>query len=435
MNYTDLELLAQESPVVRENGKILLPFSLTAVKVLGPIKCELDLRTLRQLKDAATAPEATWKEASALGEALSSVLLPAAIFNVISDRINIATAQNKGLRIRLILSGAELNNVPWEFLLFNRAGGESKASDFLCLMPNVSLVRHPASTLPEWGVEATSTVKVTIAAAGPAHWPKLKVSEEVALIKKALEGNSQVSISTVEHAQRTGMPDKTHPAHIFHFAGHGKFERRQSATPGAYEGTSSLILENEYGEEDVLDAGILALQLREAGVRVAVLGACQTAQRDDINSWSSVAESLLKAELGAVVGMQFPVRDDSATAFAEHFYGALALGLSIDEAVSAGRIALATLDDARGWANPSLYLRADNGVIFPDIAADPQLATARQQAVLKVVQQFKTVRGIVRAGTIEGIAIGANVTIEQTAEEVAEGGVVEGPTVGKIGFD
>jgi hypothetical protein len=390
---------------------------------------------LSQLKDAATAAEATWKDASALGEALSSVLLPPAIFNVISDRINIAAVQKEGLRIRLIFSGAELNNLPWEFLLFNRAGGEGKASDFLCLMPNVSLVRHPASTLPEWSVEATAPVKVMIAASSPTRWPKLKVSDEVELIEKALDKNSQVSFTTVEHAKRTGMPDRTHQAHIFHFAGHGKFERRQASTPGAYEGTSSLILEDEYGDEDELDADILALQLREAGVRVAVLGACQTAQRDDVNSWSSVAESLLKAELGAVVGMQFPVRDDSATAFAEHFYGALALGLSIDEAVSAGRVAVAALEDARGWANPALYLRTDNGVIFPAIAADPQLATARQQAVFKLVQKFGTIRGIVRAGSIESITSGANVTIEQTGENVEAGGLVEGPTIGKIGFD
>jgi hypothetical protein len=434
MNYTDLELLAQEPLVVKEDGKKLLRFSLTAVKVLGPIKCELDLKVLRQLKDAATASGATWKEASALGDFLSSVLLPPAIFNVISERINIAAAKKEGLRIRLILSGAELNNVPWEFLVFNRAGGEGKASDFLCLMPNVSLVRHPASALPQWNVEATAPVKVTIAAASPEHWPKLQVSDEVALIKKALE-NAQVSVSTVEHARRTGMPDKTHQAHIFHFAGHGKFERQQSATPGAYEGTSSLILEDEYGDEDELNANILALQLREAGVRVAVLGACQTAQRDDVNSWSSVAESLLKAELGAVVGMQFPVRDDSATAFAKHFYGALALGLSIDDAVSAGRVAVAALEDARGWANPALYLRADNGVIFPAIAADPQLETARQQAVLRIVQTAKTVRGLFEGPTIERITNGAHVSVEQTVEDVEEGGVVRGGTYGTIGSD
>jgi hypothetical protein len=125
-------------------------------------------------------------------------------------------------------------------------------------------------------------------------------------------------------------------------------------------------------------------KLQDGGVRVAVLGACQTAQRDDVNAWSSVAESLLKANLGAVVGMQFPVRDDSATAFAESFYRALAIGLTIDEAVSAGRVAVAALNDARGWANAALYLRAPEGVIFPKIAADPHLATARQDTTVRI---------------------------------------------------
>lgn len=435
MDYSDLELLAQEPTIVKEDGKKLLRFSLTAVKVLGPIKCELDLRRVRQLKDAAIALEATWKEARELGEALTSVLLPTEIFNVIDNRLTVATARNEGLRIRLILSGSELNNLPWEFLLFNRAGGEGKVSDFLCLTPNVSLVRHPASTLPAWSVKAALPVKVLVAAASPEQWPKLKVSQEVGLIQKALEKNSQVSVSTLEHAKRAEMPDKTHPAHIFHFAGHGKFERQQSAVPGAYEGRSSLILEDEYGDEDVLDADLLAVQLRDAGVRVAVLGACQTAQRDDVNSWSSVAESLLKAELGAVVGMQFPVGDDSASAFAERFYGALAIGLSIDEAVSAGRVAVAALDDARGWANAALYLRAPDGVIFPAIAADPRLDTARQQVTVRIAQEAENVFGILRGPRIEKIAPGANVILEQTVKDVEEGGVVEAGTIKQIGFD
>lgn len=431
MRYTDLEFLAREPSIVKADGKKLLTFTLILPGVLEEgTKCELDLRAVRELKKAAIAPEATWNEVGALGDALSSALLPTKIFNIVNDRINVAHANGEGLRIRLILSGSDLNNLPWEFMLFNRGGGEEKNSDFLCLMPNVSVVRHTANVLPAWRLEATLPVKVMIAAASPENWPPLKVSQEVALIRKALEKNSQVSISTLEHAQGKDLPNRANPAHIFHFAGHGKFERQQSADPGAYEGKSSVIFENELGGEEVLDADALAVQLRNAGVRVAVLGACDTAQRDDVNAWSSVAESLLKAELGAVVGMQFPVRDDSATAFAEHFYGALAIGLSIDEAVNSGRVAIA-LKDARGWANAALYLRAPDGVIFPTIASDPQLATARQQAVVNILQHVEVVSGIVKGAHIGSIAPGARVNLEQKAKDVE--GELHGPTIDRIG--
>lgn len=431
MRYTDLHLLARDPSIVKADGKKTLTFTVIVPGILDEAtNCELDLRAVRDLKRAATSQDATWMEAAELGAALSSALLPTKIFNIVNNRINEARASNEGLRIRLILSGSDLNNLPWEFLLFNRAGGEAKVSDFLCLTPNVSVVRHPANTLPAWRVEATLPVKVMVAAASPEQWPSLDVSREVELIKKALKNNSQVSLSTLEHAQLKGIPDKTNPAHIFHFAGHGQFEQQQSAEPGKYEGKSSVILEDEGGDPKVFDADLLAARLRDAGVRVAVLGACQTAQRDDVNTWSSVAEALLKAELGAVVGMQFPVLDVSATAFAEAFYGALAIGLSIDEAVSAGRLAIASADDARGWANPALYLRAPDGVIFPTIAADPNLETARQQAMINISQRIKRVAGRVIGMKIHKLEPGLNANVKQDIDDVVEGGEVTGVIIG-----
>lgn len=431
MRYTDLQLLARDPSIVEANGKKLLTFTLIVPGVLEEAtNCELERKTVRELKKAAIAPEATWKEAGELGEALSSALLPPKIFNIVNDGINVARANKEGLRIRLILSGSELNNLPWEFLLFNRAGGEAKASDFLCLMPNVSVVRHTASPLPAWRLEETLPVKIMVAAASPEQWPALNVSREVELIKKALENNSQVVLSTLEHADQKGIPDKTNPAQIFHFAGHGQFQQQQSAEPGKYEGNGGVILEDEHGDADVLDADLLAVRLRDAGVRVAVLGACQTAQRDDVKTWSSVAEALLKAELGAVVGMQFPVLDTSATAFAESFYAALTIGLSIDEAVSAGRVAIASADDPRGWANPALYLRAPDGVIFPAIAKAPNLETARQQTRLNVSQRVKKVAGRLIGMKIRNHQPGLNAKVEQVIEEAAKGSETVGMEIG-----
>jgi hypothetical protein len=433
MQYTDLELLAQELEVVRAEGKTLLKFTLTAVAGPGPIKCEVDLRTVRTLRIAALDDEATWKEAAALGAALSSALLPTEIFNVVNNRIDVARASKEGLRIRLILSGSELNNLPWEFMVMNRGGGEVKLSDFLCLNPNVSLVRHPATTLPAWRLAATSPVQVMIAAVSPAKEPALNVSKEVALIQKALKPNPHVSVSTLENAQINGLPDKTNPAHIFHFAGHGKFEKQQSAKPGAYEGTGSLVLENEDGEPDVLDADTLAVRLSNAGVRLAVLGACQSAERDDVNVWGSVAESLLKAELGAVVGMKFKVRDDSATAFAEKFYNALAIGLSVDEAVTAGRVAVASLKDAKGWANPALYLRAPDGVIFEKIAADPKLQAERQQATVTIDQEIGDLYGEALGFDFDTISAGSSTKVKQNVDNVKPGGKLIGGKARQVG--
>ena len=79
--------------------------------------------------------------------------------------------------------------------------------------------------------------------------------------------------------------------------------------------------------------------------------------------------------------MQFPVLDRSALTFSEHFYGALAVGLSIDEAVGAGRVAVAGAGDARGGPPRRLYLRSPDGIIFSEFMSDPALDGPRVKAL------------------------------------------------------
>jgi hypothetical protein len=69
----------------------------------------------------------------------------------------------------------------------------------------------------------------------------------------------------------------------------------------------------------------------------------------EFNSGAAVS---LKADLGAVVGIQYAVQDSSAVAFARQFYQAPAADLPIDTAVTAGRLAMAYADDVRGWGVP-----------------------------------------------------------------------------------
>ena len=382
MQYTDFEILATDPDIIKADGKKRLTFSLQVPGVFNDsMSSELDdAGAVEDLQAKASGLDADWNAARALGEALAAALLPPNVWNALNNKITQAEAAKEGVRVRLMLSGGELNNLPWEFLLFNRAGGEVKASDFLALMPNVSLVRHAATPLPAWRIGAKLPAKMVVAAASPRKWPKINVAEERTLIEKALEGNPRLTVDTVEHRRRDQLPNKTNPAHIFHFAGHGTFQTQQSPIPGANEGKAGIVLEDDYGDAAVLDADLLALQLRDAGVRVAVLGACLTGQRDDVGSWSSAAEALLKAELGAVVGMQFTVLDTSARSFAEHFYRALSVGLSIDEAVAAGRVAVAVAGDPRGWATPTLHLRSPDGMIFTEFASNPALETPRATA-------------------------------------------------------
>ncbi|MBX3325701.1 MAG: CHAT domain-containing protein [Nitrospira sp.] len=425
MKYTDVVLVATEPRIIKTDGQKRLIFNLLVPGVFNdPIPRELDAIELRELTNKAGGADADWKDAQRIGEALAAALLPDVVWNVLNSKITQAEASQEGVRVRLMLSGSELNRWPWEFLVFNRAGGEIKVSDFLALVPNVSLVRHTATPLPAWRVKATPPARVLVGVASPDGWPKLQVAKESDGIAKAFKGSAQLIVETVGHLQKSNLPSKSKPAHLFHFAGHGKFELTQSSVPGSYEGKASVVLEDGYGDEDMLDAELLAVVLRDAGVRVAVLGACQTAQRDDLGMWSSVAESLLKAGLAAVVGMQFSVLDKSALCFAERFYGALAVGLSIDEAVAAGRVAVAVAGDSRGWATPILYLRSPDGVIFNEFASSPALETARVNAR----QEIDVLKGRAINVRIDAMEAGI-IEAVQKAKVVEKGALLENVAV------
>ena len=154
-------------------------------------------------------------------------------------------------------------------------------------------------------------------------------------------------------------------AHIFHFSGHGKFKVKWGGY-GSKEGKGYLLM----GDRP-LSAEKLALKLAQRGVRLAMLAACESGDLDQFNAWTGIAPALTRAGIPAVVGMQFTVRDKNAIAFSNSFYRALAAHRSIDEAVTDGRQAIFTLgddDDERDWGVPVLYLRAEEGILFPKSA-------------------------------------------------------------------
>lgn len=433
--YEDFHLLATDVQVVKEEGKKRLTFQIRVPRspsgeLIEGVPSQYAVREMRQRLRGWEDRTLDWPEVIELGHWLGSVLFPTAVRRLLVSSLDLTKAQEKGLRIRLMLEG-ELHNLPWEYVLLNRGGGEATVTDFLALTPNVSIVRHQAATLPAWEVEAELPARMVAALASPEGYASLDLGRERRAIEKALEGNPHIEARFVSDAtEETLLPDGE-PVHLFHFAGHGDLEQWMGVQPGTYEGEAFVILDDGYGDPEPLSAGQLALRLRQAGVRVAVLGACRSGRRDDVNVWSSVAAALLKVELGAVVGMQYRIRDDSAIAFASPFYESLVAGLPIDEAVGNGRLAIAR-EDVRGWGVPVLYLRAPDGVIFPEHAADPALEGVRDQAKVTARQRIGELRG--KAVTVEiGRMTAGTVEAAQEIGIVAGGGEATVVEIGTLG--
>ena len=126
--------------------------------------------------------------------------------------------------------------------------------------------------------------------------------------------------------------DQGQPYHIVHFDGHGVYH--------AHTGLGQLAFEHDDCSVDHVDANRLGALLNECGVPLVILNACQSAQGDQSNPFSSIATRLLEAGVGGVLSMSHSVLVVTAARFVAAFYGALVRGEPVGRATDEARRAL-----------------------------------------------------------------------------------------------
>jgi hypothetical protein len=342
----------------------------------------------------------------ALGRALALLLLPpkqdgaaAGVRELLAASLD-HIGPDDGVRLRLRLP-PQLGALPWEYMYVDRAGGGEGMDGFLILDPRVAIVRHEVLPAPDSLPLTSGPLKVVAALASAEGLPQLDLGKEQSDLKAAFDGQPEIQPVFLEDATLEEIQQAIAGAEVFHFAGHGVFSRQMSDLPGTYTGTGKLALYDQ-----AVDAEQLGINLRGNGVRLAVLGGCETGRRDGVNVWSGIAPALIKQQIPAVLANLLPIKDACAIAFSKQFYGALVGGLPIERAVTAGRIAAYNVDkEGRDWGVPVLYMRDADGVLFGG-AAD---SGVRDQAAAK-----------------------AKVVIEQHVHEVAAGAVLIGAAVKQI---
>jgi hypothetical protein len=178
------------------------------------------------------------------------------------------------------------------------------------------------------------------------------------------------------------------------------------------------------------DSEQLAVVLGNAGVRLAVLGACNSAARDVGGAWTGVAPALVRQNIPAVLAMQYKVRDYNAAVFLEHIYAGTLAGYTIDESVFAGRLAVfnRAKGDEQEWGIPVLYLRAKDGVLFP---APPTGASGGASPRLDVQMKLKTVRSDLIGGDI-GVFLSGQASFNLEIDTL-EAGTTTGVKIGTLG--
>ena len=160
---------------------------------------------------------------------------------------------------------------------------------------------------------------------------------------------------------------------IVHFDGHGEYDRQV--------GLGALCFEHPDDKNSLqprlmqlIHADQLAAELRDCGVPLVYLDACQTAQTEE-DPHASVAAKLLEQGVGSVVAMSHSVLVSTAERFVEAFYKALAQGSRVGDAMLAGQAALhdnsyrgkitgAGKLELKDWFVPVLYQEANDPQLF-----------------------------------------------------------------------
>ncbi len=169
------------------------------------------------------------------------------------------------------------------------------------------------------------------------------------------------------------------PWHIFHFIGHGGFDRATD------EGL--IALADDAGRAHLLRATDLGRLLDDHyPLRLVLLNSCEGARGGERDAFSGTAATLVRRDIPAVLAMQYEINDEAAVEFSRSFYEAVADGLPVDAADSEARTAVGIcLGDTLEWGTPVLYLRSPDGRVFDvhqptGAGRDDQTTTGKPQA-------------------------------------------------------
>jgi hypothetical protein len=268
-----------------------------------------------------------------------------------------ARQQGKGLRLKLRLNPPELARLPWEFLY------DPRRAEYVCLSRETPIIRYLELPQLIQPLAVSPPLRILGMTVSPEDLASLDIPREKRRVEKALgplqvKGAVQLTwlAGTTWRDLHRAMRDG--PWHIFHFIGHGGFDRR------ADEGF--IALAGEDGQAQPLLATELGRLLADHfPLRLVLLNSCEGAMGSEHDIFSSTAAILVRRGLPAVLAMQYGITDRGAIEFSRAFYEALSDSLPVDAAVAEARKAVSLAKTYTvEWGTPVLYMRAPQGVIF-----------------------------------------------------------------------
>lgn len=218
-------------------------------------------------------------------------------------------------RLRIQIDSS-LSDIPWESFSYFDAD--------VVVSPRLSLARLSRGSVDMR--PPSSALHMLLASANAGERSLEFLDREIAAIRAALASAPTQFIKVTEQNYCTpeALRDllSRHQFDIFHFVGHGE---------SSFAGPALLLEGGRVMADD------LSLWLRDAGVRLAVFGGCET---------KKTAEIAADGGVPAAIGFCSLISDVAAKSFAQHLYASLAKREPLEDAMLEARLAIQGFADA-----------------------------------------------------------------------------------------
>ncbi len=351
-----MQVIAHASPV----GGMRQP---VAVR-LGPFAAE----------DYRLRLDASLAECAELGRRLARLLLPAEVWGLLNESlVAIAPQGSLGLRLRLCMDD-DLIDLPWEYLYRPDVEADAARAGFLLMDGRAAVPgerRQRGLFVGTFFDDGSDTWSVAVE-----HRSLSKAMRPL----RGLLGFDFVRADAADEI--TGA--LAEGCDLFHYAGHTEVEDgrgamvqlahaaaieavvdadRQAGTAAssAAQPVGPVLLEALPERAPWAWSDTLAPRLARGGTRLAVFNACNS------GFWPFV-RPFIRAGVPAVIGVQGLVSNIAALNFAEKLYQSLAVGLSLDEALTYARLYVTEPHRsyyAGDWGRFMAYMPTDAAVLFP----------------------------------------------------------------------
>lgn len=362
MNYLDFEIevvhvggreyeVASRSPAGEARGMMRFPFDDLALKSRLQ---DLHIALMRSGRTRRRIPSPQEQAVQSFGLDLFNFLIAGDVRAGYDVSQREAVGAGKGLRLVLRIRDPQLAALPWEFLY------DPRKAEYVCLSRHTPIVRYTDLVQPVQPLAVQPPLRILGMAVSPNDLDSLDMEREKQRVQEAVRRlQGLVTLKWLGGRTWRDIQDEMQggPWHIFHFIGHGGFDRRSD------EGF--IALADDDGRTFELSATKLARLLDHPYLKLVLLNACEGAHSSDLDVFSSTASILVRSGIPSVLAMQYEITDDAAIEFSRSFYRAVARGMSIEAAVSEARKAVSVaISNTVEWGTPVLYLRAPDGHLF-----------------------------------------------------------------------